>query len=42
MPITRLDGKPVADGKPGAIFELLYRLYQNYKLTVMRGAASKA
>jgi D-alanine transaminase len=39
MPITRLDGKPVGDGKPGAVFERLYRLYQNYKLTVMRGAA---
>ncbi|SEL41635.1 D-amino acid aminotransferase [Nitrosovibrio tenuis] len=41
MPITRLDGKPVGDGKPGAMFEQLYRLYQDYKLTVMRGAASK-
>ena len=39
MPITWLDGNPVGDGKPGAMFERLYRLYQNYKLTVMRGAA---
>jgi D-alanine transaminase len=39
MPITRLDDKAVGDGKPGAMFERLYRLYQNYKLTVMRGAA---
>ncbi|MDE2366785.1 MAG: D-amino acid aminotransferase [Betaproteobacteria bacterium] len=41
MPITRLDGKPVGDGKPGSMFELLYRLYQNYKINVMRGGVSK-
>jgi D-alanine transaminase len=41
MPITRLDGKPVGDGKPGLVFEVLYRLYQSYKLTVMRGASPK-
>lgn len=40
MPITRLDGKPVGDGKPGPMFALLYQLYQNYKVTIMRGAAS--
>lgn len=37
MPITRLDGKPVGDGKPGSMFALLHQLYQNYKNTVMRG-----
>ncbi len=37
MPITRLDGKPVGDGKPGSMFALLHQLYQNYKSTVMRG-----
>ena len=41
MPITRLDGKPVGDGKPGPMFERLYRLYQNYKVNVMRGGVSK-
>jgi D-alanine transaminase len=41
MPITLLDGKPVGDGKPGLVFEVLYQLYQNYKLTVMRGAGLK-
>ncbi|MBA2658009.1 MAG: D-amino acid aminotransferase [Nitrosospira sp.] len=40
MPITRLDGKPVGDGKPGPMFALLYQLYQNYKVTVMRDAVS--
>ncbi|MDN5752846.1 MAG: D-amino acid aminotransferase [Nitrosospira sp.] len=40
MPITRLDGKSVGDGKPGPIFAMLYQLYQNYKITVMRGSAA--
>jgi len=39
MPITRLDGKPVGDGNPGRMFAQLYQLYQNYKVTVMRGNA---
>lgn len=37
MPITRLDGKPVGDGNPGRMFAQMYQLYQNYKVTVMRG-----
>ncbi|TSA50482.1 MAG: D-amino acid aminotransferase [Nitrosomonadales bacterium] len=37
MPITRLDGKAVGDGSPGRMFAQLYQLYQNYKVTVMRG-----
>ena len=37
MPITRLDSKPVGDGSPGRMFAQLYQLYQNYKVTVMRG-----
>lgn len=40
MPITRLDDKPVGDGKPGMMFTLLHQLYQNYKSTVMRGSAN--
>ena len=36
LAITRLDGKPVGSGKPGAIFALLYKLYQDYKRDVMR------
>ncbi|SFO19031.1 D-amino acid aminotransferase [Nitrosospira briensis] len=39
MPVTRLDGKPVGEGKPGAMFARLYRLYQSYKQTTMRGSA---
>jgi len=36
LPITRLDGKPVGDGKPGAVFAKLHRLYQDFKRDVMR------
>jgi D-alanine transaminase len=39
MPITRLDGRPVGNGRPGAMFSFLYRLYQDYKDKVMRGGA---
>jgi D-alanine transaminase len=38
MPITRLDGKKVGQGRPGAMFARLYRLYQDYKQTTMRGS----
>src|SRR5690348_11050031 len=41
MPITLLDGKPVGKGSPGVVFEVLYSLYQEYKLTVMRGGEAK-
>jgi D-alanine transaminase len=37
LPITLLDGKPVGRGRPGALFAVLYELYQEYKVTVMRG-----
>ena len=30
LPITRLDGKPVGNGKPGALQARLYALYQDY------------
>lgn len=38
LAITRLDGRPVADGKPGPLFRQMHRLYQDYKNTVMRKA----
>lgn len=31
LPVTRLDGEPVGNGRPGPIFQKLYRLYQDYK-----------
>jgi D-alanine transaminase len=37
LAITRLDGKPVGDGKPGPMFTKLYKLYQDFKRDVMRG-----
>ncbi|SFW33594.1 D-amino acid aminotransferase [Nitrosovibrio sp. Nv17] len=40
LPVTRLDGRPVGDGRPGAAFALLHRLYQDYKERVMRGNGS--
>ena len=36
LPITRVDGKPVASGKPGAMFTRLHMLYQEFKREVMR------
>jgi D-alanine transaminase len=39
LAITHLDGQPVADGKPGPLFRQMYRLYQDYKNTVMRAEA---
>jgi D-alanine transaminase len=34
--ITRLDGKPVGNGKPGPMFTRLHQLYQDFKRDVMR------
>ncbi len=36
LAITTLDGKPVGNGKPGAMFAKLYPLYQTFKREVMR------
>ena len=36
LAITTLDGKPVGNGKPGAMFAKLHRLYQDFKHEVMR------
>lgn len=38
LAITSLDGKPVGNGKPGAMFHKIHRLYQDFKRTVMRQA----
>lgn len=37
LPITRLDGRPVADGRPGPLFRRMDALYQAYKASTMRG-----
>jgi D-alanine transaminase len=36
LPITTVDGNPVGNGKPGAMYARLYALYQNFKQEVMR------
>jgi D-alanine transaminase len=36
LAITHLDGKPVGNGKPGAMFARLHELYQDFKHHVMR------
>jgi D-alanine transaminase len=36
LAITTLDGKPVGNGKPGAMFARLHSLYQEFKRDVMR------
>ena len=38
MSITKLDGKPVGTGKPGAMFAKLHPLYQTFKRDVMRAS----
>jgi len=40
LAITRLDGKPVGNGKPGPMFRRMYSLYQDYKERVMRAPAA--
>lgn len=37
LAITRLDGEPVGDAKPGPVFQQLNQHYQTYKTTMMRG-----
>ncbi len=37
MAVTRLDGRPVGDGRPGPVFKRMLAAYQDYKRTVMRG-----
>ena len=35
--VTRLDDRPVGDGKPGPLFRRMHAAYQTYKHQVMRG-----
>ena len=36
LAVTRLDGKPVASGKPGPLFKRMHGLYQEYKAELAR------
>ena len=40
LAITHLDGKAVGNGKPGAMFSKLHKLYQDYKRDLMRNPAA--
>jgi len=39
LAVTTLDGKPVGDGRPGALFRRMHTLYQQFKQDHMRKAA---
>ena len=41
LAVVTLDGKPVGAGKPGAVFEKVYALYQDYKQKVMRAGRER-
>jgi D-alanine transaminase len=41
LAIVTLDGKPVADGKPGAVFRRVHALYQEFKQKVMRAGKER-
>ena len=36
LPIVQLDGRRIGEGRPGPVFRRMYRLYQEFKQTVMR------
>lgn len=36
-PITKLDGKPVGDGKPGVVFKKMRQLFDDYKRDLIAG-----
>jgi D-alanine transaminase len=42
LPIVRLDGAAVGDGRPGAVFTRMYQLYQEFKQKVMRAGKREA
>jgi len=42
LAIVQLDGKPVGDGQPGPVFRRMYKLYQDFKQTVMRAGRERA
>ena len=39
LAVTALDGRPVGNGKPGPVFKLVYRAFQDFKRKIMRHAA---
>lgn len=41
LAIVTLDGRPVADGRPGPLFRRVHALYQEFKLKVMRAGKER-
>jgi D-alanine transaminase len=39
LPVTRLDGAPVGEGRPGAVWRRINDLYQDYKAALREGRA---
>ena len=42
LAVTTLDGKPVANGKPGPVFRRMHALYQEYKAKLRKASAVAA
>ncbi len=42
LAIVTLDGRPVGEGRPGAVFARMYELYQEFKQRVMRAGKREA
>jgi D-alanine transaminase len=42
LAIVKLDGAPVGEGRPGALFKRVFALYQDFKREVMRTGKEKA
>jgi D-alanine transaminase len=41
MPVVRLNGKPVADGRPGRVFQQMNKLYAAYKARLQAGTVTE-
>ncbi len=41
MPVVRLNGKPVADGRPGPVFQQMNKLYAAYKARLQAGTVTE-
>lgn len=42
FPIVALDGRKVGDGRPGAVFQRMFALYQDFKQKIMRAGKREA
>jgi D-alanine transaminase len=42
LAVVQLDGRSIGEGKPGPVFRRMYRLYQEFKQTVMRTGKREA